>query len=181
MIACGRVKYGHIRDLWQEAGHPPPAPELVQKGRNAYDELWREEDCRRVAEETGDRLVLALWGAYARERDDLEAGKYIHPACVTSHNFWLFDPEWAQKNRSRNVSVWLWPLRRAVEDRKWALREEGAPPIEDPDEAEGLANERAQKIVRSHLLHGQGHCKRLGVPFDVPPDCGGYRERGDQT
>ena len=173
-----RDRYGHIRGPWQKAGDPPPAPEVVRKARNAYSDLWREEHCRRVAEKTGDRLILALWRAYARERDDLEAGKYIHPACVTSHNLWLFDPQWAEKHRSRDVFFWLWPFRRAFEDREWALREEGASPIEDPEEAERLANERAQKIVTSHLLSGRMDCERWGVPFDMPPDGAGYRERG---
>lgn len=165
-----RARYGHIRDPWLEAGHPPPASELVQEARNAYRELWYEEHCRRLARETEDRLILALWEVYARERDELRAGKYIHPACVTSHNLWLFDTGWAEKNRQRNVSFWLSPFRRAVDDRGRALQEEGAAPIEDPVEAERLAKERAQEIVATHLLQGQWLCDSLGVPFDEPPD-----------
>ncbi len=173
-----RAQYGHIRDPWQETGHPPPSRERVQEARNAYYELWREEGCRRIAEETGDRLISALWGAYARERDDLKAGKYIHPACVSNYNLWLIRPESVEKSRPRNVSFWLSPFRRAVDDRKRALREEGAAPIKDPDEAERLANERAQQIVAMHLRSGQYHCDWLGVPFDVPPGGAGYRESG---
>ena len=173
-----RAQYGHIRDPWQEAGHPPPSRERVQEVRNAYDELWHEEDCRRVAEETGDRLVLALWIAYACERDELAAGKYIHPACVSNDNLWLIRPESVEKSRPRNVFFWLSSFRRAVDDRKRALLEEGAAPIEDLDEAERLADERAQKIVTSHLLQDEWLCKRLGVPFDVPPGGAGYRESG---
>ena len=172
-----RAHYGHIRDPWQEAGHPPPPPESVQEAKNAFWELWREEHCRQLAEETGDRLILALWQAYACERDELRAGRYIHPACVSSDNGWLIRPESVEQKRPSNVFFWLSPFRRAVDDRKRALREEGATPIEDRTEAERLAGERAQEIVDGHMRHGQYLCDWLGIPFDETPDDAADRAR----
>jgi hypothetical protein len=136
-------------------GRPPAAaPERVQEAKNAFWELWREEHCRQLAEETGDRLILALWQAYARERDELRPGVHT-PACVSSDNGWLIRPESVEQKRPRNVFFWLSPFRRAVDDRERALREEGATPIEDRTEAERLAGERAQEIVDGHMRQGR--------------------------
>lgn len=177
MEAYFRTHYGHIRDPWREAGQPPPTPEKVQEAGHTFSELWREERCRQLAEKSGDRLIMALWHAYARERDDLRAGKPIHPACVTSDNGWLIRPESVEQKRPRDISFWLAPFRRAVDDREWDLREEGAAPVEDHGEAERLATERAQNILDSHLRHGRYICDWLGVPFDDPSDGGADGER----